>query len=88
MEQDFLNRLEKIEPVSVPDFLLDGIKNKIETKRISDKRNGNYAMVFAFVLVFANVGILTAYNTNKSSTANQEVNPYSMEVSNLIPYEQ
>ena len=29
MEQNYLNKLEKIEPVLVPDFLMEGIKNKI-----------------------------------------------------------
>ena len=86
MKQEYLNKLEK---VSVPDFLLEGIKNKIETKRITDKRSGNYALVFAFILLFVNAGTLKAYSsTNNSNTASQEVNPYSIDESTLIGYEQ
>lgn len=88
MEQNYLNKLEKIQPALVPDFMLDGIKKKIEEKRITDKRNGNYALIFAFVLLFANVGILSEYNNKtNTNTANQEVNLYSIETSNFIGYE-
>ena len=87
MEQDYLNNLEEIEPVSVPDFLLEGVRNKIEAKRIKDKRNGNYALVFAFVLLFANLGILTTYSTNKTHTAAQSINTYSLQESTFIEYD-
>ncbi|MGK0435792.1 MAG: hypothetical protein ACJAX0_000020 [Flavobacteriales bacterium] len=85
MEQDYLNKIEK---VSIPDSLLEGIKNKIETKRITEKRNGNYALAFAFALLFVNAGTLTTYNNTKNSNkANQEVNPFSINESTFIGYE-
>lgn len=88
MEQDYLTNLVEIEPVSVPDFLLEGVRNKIEMKRIKDKRNTNYALAFAFVLLFANFGILTAYKTKTNkNTASQVINPYSLQESTFIGYE-
>lgn len=85
MKQDYLNEIEK---VSVPDFLLEGIKNKIETKQKADKRNGNYVLVFTFILLFINAGTLSAYSSlNKSNTATQEANPYSIDESTFIGYE-
>lgn len=89
MGQDYLNKLEKIEPVLVPDFLMDGIKNKIEAKRVTDKRNGNFTLVLAFILLLANVGVISSYNSkgNSNNTANVEVNPYSFNQSSFIEYD-
>lgn len=88
MEQDYINKLSEVEQVSVPDSILEVITNKIETKRITDKRNTNIAMVFAFVLLFANAGILSTYsNKSESNGAEISLNPYEFNTSTLVSYE-
>jgi hypothetical protein len=52
-----------------------------------DKRNSNYALVFAFALLFVNLGILSSYDKMNKNTANQEINPYSIDESTFIGYE-
>ncbi len=88
MEKDYLNKLKKIEQVSVPDSLMEGIQSKIETKRIVDKRNNNLVLAFTFILLFANAGVVISYNKAQSkSTASQQVNPYSFGNTTFIEYD-
>ncbi|MEN8929284.1 MAG: hypothetical protein ABF242_07725 [Flavobacteriales bacterium] len=88
MEQGNLDKLSRIEPVSVPDFLLDRIKNKIETKQIVEKRNTNFLLAFALVLLIVNGGVLTTYSSDQDSkNTSQTINPYSISETIFTGYE-